>query len=405
MRSVVVPFDPDTSPDPLSRFGHEVPERWKTVDRSAHAPRIVAVPGEDADDWIAAALVTARPHTGYLKIVDVVGDVRAAVTAVVAHAREQGLVQVKWEGWTASPEDAAAAGFAPLRPPSVPPEDGAGPAAGYVRWLRDGAGTEPPYHPETEPPHYPETETEPPYYRQTTHFTCGAVTALVAQAHAGTLPGEGAALDREAELTLWRGATNFPACEPVGLGVAVRRAWPTSPVTIHLDTDLPVLLDHYAAEEQEWRALLQRTSRTEAGRIGVPVDPNRLPLAGIRSAIGRREHVLLLVSLDGMQGFDVPHWVLCHGVVPGAVVIEDPWAHAVAGDTWVDAHMLPVPDASLDTMSAMSSVSVDGFRGAVTIGRPIPRSGPPAATPTPGCVTPGRAPGPAPSRNRSVPPS
>lgn len=352
MRSVVVPFDPDTSPDPLSRFGLEVPERWKTVDRSAHAPRIVAVPGEDGADRVAAALVTARPRTGYLKIVDVVGDVRAAVGAVVAQAREQGLVQVKWEGWTASPEDAAAAGFAPLRPPAVPPEDGAGPDTGYVRWLCDGAGT------------------EPPYYRQTTHFTCGAVTALVAQAHAGTPPVEGEVLDREAELTLWRGATNFPACEPVGLGVAVRRAWPTSPVTVHLDTDLPVLLDHYPAEEQEWRALLQRTSRTEAGRIGVPVDASRLPLAGIRSAIGRREHVLLLVSLVGMQGFDVPHWVLCHGVVPGAVVIEDPWAHAVAGDTWVDAHMLPVPDASLDTMSAMSSASVDGFRGAVTIGRP-----------------------------------
>lgn len=368
MRSVVVPFDPDTSPDPLSRIGEEIPERWKTVDRSAHAPRIVAVPGEDGADWVAAALVTARPQTGYLKIVDVVGDVRAAVTAVVARAREQGLVQVKWEGWTASPQDAAAAGFAPLRPPSVPPEDGAGPDAGYVRWLYDGAGTEQPYDPGTEQPYDPGPE--PPYYRQTTHFTCGAVTALVAQAHAGTLPGEGEALDREAELTLWRGATNFPACEPVGLGVAVRRAWPASRVTVHLDTDLPVLLDHYPAEEQEWRALLQRTSRTEAGRIGVPVDPGRLPLAGIRSAIGRREHVLLLVSLVGMQGFDVPHWVLCHGVVPGAVVIEDPWAHAVAGDTWVDAHMLPVPDASLDTMSAMSSVSVDGFRGAVTIGRP-----------------------------------
>lgn len=360
VKSVVVPFEPEDPPAPLGRLArHGVPERWQAVDRSAHAPHLVAVPTDDGEDWTAAALVTARPHTAYLKIVDVVGDVRAAVAAVVAHARGRGLAQVKWEGWTARPEDAAAAGFAPLRPPLAQAEDAAGPATGYVRWLHDGAVAESPYG----------SVAEPPYYGQTTHFTCGAVTALVAQAHAGALPDE--ALDRRAELTLWRDATNHPACEPVGLGVAVRRAWPSSPVTVHLDTDRPVLLDHYPENEREWRALLQDTSRTEADRIGVPVDPRHLPLAAIRSAIGRREHVLLLVSLDGMQGFDVPHWVLCHGVVPGAVVIEDPWANASTGDTWVDAHLLPVANPALDTMSVLSA---DRFRGAVTIGPPRPHA-------------------------------
>ncbi|MFF1921698.1 peptidase C39 family protein [Streptomyces sp. NPDC058221] len=348
VKSVVVPFEPALSQTLLSRLGgHEVPERWQAVDRSAHAPHVVAVPGDDGEDWTAAALVTARPDTAYLKIVDALGDVPAAVAAVVAHARRQELAQVKWEGWTASPEDAAAAGFAPLSPPLMRSEGADGPAAGYVRWLGDGVVT------------------DPPYYGQTTHFTCGAVTALVAQAHGGTLPREG--LGRRAELTLWRDATNFPACEPVGLGVAVRRAWPSSPVTVHLDTDRPVMLDHYPEKEQEWRALLQRASRSDAGRAGVPVDPGHLSMTAIRDAVGRREHVLLLLSLAGMQGFDVPHWVLCHGVIPGAVVIEDPWANAETGDTWVDAHLLPVPDASLDTMSVLAP---DRFRGAVTIGRP-----------------------------------
>ncbi|GAA5074999.1 peptidase C39 family protein [Streptomyces similanensis] len=345
---VVVPFASDAPPPALLRIGPpEVLERWRTADRLPHAPRLVAVPDGDGGDWTAAALATARPHTSYLKIVDAVGDVPAAVGAVVAHARRQGLAQVKWEGWTASPEAAAAAGFTPLRPARAEAEDAAGPGTGYVRWL----GGEP--------------VAEPPYYRQSTHFTCGAVTALVAQAHAGALSPQ--ALDRERELTLWRDATNFPACEPVGLGVAVRRAWPASPVTVHLDTDRPVLLDHYPRDEQEWRALLQRASRTDAERTGVPIDPRPLPLARIRTAIGRRDQVLLLISLAAMQGFDVPHWVLCHGAVPGAVVIEDPWTHAATGDTWVDAHLLPVPDASLDTMATLAP---DGFRGAVTIGGP-----------------------------------
>jgi hypothetical protein len=349
-RGTVVPLTPDTAPMLWQRLErHAAPERWRTVDRSAHGPRIVAVPEGDGEDWTGAALVTARPHTAYLKIVDAVGDVRAAAAAVVAHARDQGLAQVKWEGWTVSAEDAAAAGFTPLNPP-LTPVGSAEPASAYVRWLHGDAVS------------------EPPYYGQTTHFTCGAVTALVAAAHAGTVPR--AALDRESELSLWRRATNFPACEPVGLGVAARRAWPSVPVTVHLDVDRPVLLDHCSEDEREWRALLQRMSRTQAEDLGVPVDPRHLSTAAIRSTVDRGEHVLLLISLAGMQGFDVPHWVLCHGAVPGALVIEDPWAATSAGDTWADAHLLPVADAALDTMAA---VPPDPFRGAVTLGRP-PRS-------------------------------
>ncbi|MYR98018.1 MULTISPECIES: peptidase C39 family protein [unclassified Streptomyces] len=338
----VLPYEPGAWPDALRRTARpEVLERWGAVDRSPHAPRLVAAP-----DGGGTALVTARPGTAYVKIVDAVGDVPAAVGAVLSYAYEQGLAQVKWEGWTASAEDAAAAGFAPLRLPLTRPDVPGGPGAGYVRWLVGG-----------------EAVAEPPYYRQSTHFTCGAVTALVAQAHTGVAGRE--PIGREAELTLWRAATNFPACEPVGLGVAVRRRWPSSDVEVLLDTDKPVLLDHLAGDEREWRAVLQRVSRTEAGRLGVPVDGRRLSLPELRDAVGRGECVLLLVSLAVMQGFDVPHWVLCHGAVPGAVVVGDPWFNTAVGETWVDAHLLPVADGALD---AMSPVGQDRVRGAVRIG-------------------------------------
>ncbi|MFJ6318234.1 peptidase C39 family protein [Streptomyces californicus] len=377
----VVPYAPGAGPsawpDELRRIARpEVLERWGAVDRAPHAPRLVAVPGDGG--WAAAALVTARPGTAYAKIVDAVGDVPAAARAVVAYAEERGLVQVVWEGWTVSGEDAAAAGFAPLRPP-LPggTDEPAGPRTGYVRWTA-GEGV-----------------AEPAYYRQSTHFSCGAVTALLAQVRAGVVRPE--SLNREAELTLWRDATNFPACEPVGLGVAVRRRWPSSSVEVFLDTEEPVLLDHLDGDEREWRAVLQRASRADADRLGVPVHGRRLSLAELREAVagsgtagareagareafagreaaeareavagpGRCRHVLLLVSLAAMQGFDVPHWVLCHGAVPGAVVVEDPWFNTAAGETWVDAHLLPVADASLDAMSLLGGeVRV---RGAVLI--------------------------------------
>ncbi|MER6672811.1 peptidase C39 family protein [Streptomyces sp. NPDC000983] len=341
----VAPFDADTAHLQLGPLADEVPERWRTVDRSHHRPRLVSLPGAEGAGSAAAALVTARPDTAYLKIVDAVGDVRAVVDAVVEHAARLGLAQVKWEGWTADPDLARAAGFNPLTPPLAQPQD---PPTGHVRWLSDTAVT------------------EPPYYGQTTHFTCGAVAALVGRTLTGALSRDD--LDRRAELTLWRDATNFPACEPVGLGLAVHRAWPQSAVTVHLDSEDPVLLDHLPDPERSWRALLQDTSRAEARRTGVPVDPAPLPLATIRTALERREPVLLLLSLDRMHGYDVPHWVLCHAAVPGALVIEDPWSDTAKGDTWVDAHLLPVPDDSLD---AMSTLAPGPFRGAVTLG-PMP---------------------------------
>ncbi|WP_159501718.1 peptidase C39 family protein [Microbacterium sp. 18062] len=344
--TLVVPFVPDDVPEPLVPLVPAgVLERWRSADRGVHAPRLVAVTGPDG--WSGAALVTARPHTAYLKVVDAVGDVAAVVEAVVALARTEGCAQVKWEGWTVTAADAARAGFAPLQAPLADAGDTGGLTTGYVRWLGGAAVV------------------EPPYYRQTTDFSCGAVVALVAQVQAGAV--DRAEIDRPAELTLWRAATNFNACEPVGLGVAVRRAWPASPVTIALDVDRPVILEVYPEADREWRAVLQRESRAEAGRLGVPIDAERLSVPRLRAALGKGEQVLLLISLATMQGFPVPHWVLAHGTLPGAVVVEDPWVHVAAGETWVDAHLLPVPDDALEDMAAWEG---DRFRGAVRIGPP-----------------------------------
>ncbi|MFD6445045.1 peptidase C39 family protein [Promicromonospora sp. NPDC060204] len=344
--TVVVPYDPAALPEGLARIAPDaVLDRWRSADRSAHAPRLVVL-----DDGTGAALVTARPATAYLKIVDAVGDAVAAARAVVALARAEGLVQVKWEGWTAGP-DAAAAGFAPLRAPSAADADQ--PPTGFVRWLDDAVH---------ESAGHANSPAEPPHYRQTTHFTCGPSAALMAQAHRGAIRAD--ELDRRLELSLWREATNFPSCDPVRLGLAVQRRWPDSAVAVSLDTDRPVFVDAYPEGDRDWRTLLQEVSREEAAAAGLPVDGRHLTLPGLRAALEDGERLLLLVSLQAMLGFDVPHWVLCHGVVPGAVLLEDPWIGTTAGETWVDAHLLPVADDALDAMSRMEE---PGYRAAVRI--------------------------------------
>lgn len=339
----VIAFDSEDLPESLARIAPaEVIARWVRTDRSSRAPEVVAVSGAIEGEWVGAALVTARAGCAYLKIVDVCGDERAVLDAVVELALSRGLVQLKWEGWTITEVVAAECGFTPLHAPRGHVDGG--PDTGYVRWLVDV------------------DITPRPYYRQTEDFTCGAVVALMAQNNAGIESEDG--LDRAAELALWRTATNFPACEPVGLGVAVRRRWPEASVQISLDVDRAIMIDHLSESEQEWRAALQQISRTDAADLGIPVDGGRASIADIRGAIDGGEQVLLLISLSVMQGFAVPHWVHCHAVLPGVIVVDDPWAGVATGDTWVDAHLLPVTDALLDEMSALEN---DGYRGVIRI--------------------------------------
>ncbi|GLY28918.1 peptidase C39 family protein [Kineosporia sp. NBRC 101731] len=339
-----LPFDRTALPPPVERLASPaVVARWRDVDRSASNPLLAVVTDADGE-WLAAALVTARPHTAYLKMVDAVGTeagIDAVVEAVVARARADGLVAVKWEGPHGGPDR----GFVSLRAPSVSGPGTDFPIAGSVRWL------------------VPEVVLHPVrYYRQITHYTCGAVTALSALA---ALPGaDGQDVDADREMDFWKEATNHPACEPVGLGVALARRRPDLKVDIFLDTERPVILEHLDGEEQAWRADLQTESRHEAAGLGIPIASWRLSVAQISEAVGSGTQALLLLSLARMRGMAVPHWVRCCGTAGDALVIDDPAVDPLVGESWVDGHLLPVAAAELDLMAAYGS---DGYRGVVFV--------------------------------------
>ncbi|GAB2451755.1 hypothetical protein HD599_002481 [Conyzicola lurida] len=307
---------------------------------------------------IAAVLATRRPATAATKIADVwLSDGAGAeaalaklVDAVVDESLSRGDVAVKWQGVVASPERY---GFTPLRTPyaSAPGTEG---VAGFVRWLR------------------PVPHDEPPYYSQTSTFTCGAVTALLASEIRGS-GGFGAdAGNRDRELDFWRTASNYPTCEPVGLAVALREslddAAGTNPVEVFLDHDGPVLLESYtAAFDRSFRAELQANSLQKALGSDIAVRRERVSVAEIESRLRDGELALLLIDLEPMYGFTVPHWVLAHSAGDGVVVIDDPWISVNWGETWVDAHELPIATADLDRMLAWGD---DGYRGVVFLRRP-----------------------------------
>lgn len=339
---------------------------WWNLPRAFHRPEVwqVVVDGAPA----ALALTSGRPTTAYRKVVDVWvapgGDaaghataLAALLDAVVADAAERGLAGVKvevhpWSAWLADAPELAAAGFAPLRDPIASSAGTLGGVRGFVRWL------DPWPHPELT------------YYGQTTDFTCGAVAGLAALERAGLTTLTGAAADETeaVEMALWRAATNFPACEPLGLVVAtterLRAAGRTAQPEVFLSTDQPVMLDLGGGDAAGLRAMLQRQSLERAVQLGIPVHRSWLPLDGVEDHLAEGSGLLLLIDDVHMVDDPTPHWVFAHAVHGRHVLIQDPWTDVDAGETWVDGHELPL---SLDDLDTMTRYGEPEYRGVIVV--------------------------------------
>lgn len=322
---------------------------------SASSAQVLTVQAADGT-VTGGALLTARSAGAYVKI----SSVRArtathreqVVREVLDYARQQGLACIKWEIWTENTDLPALAedlGFQRLPAPRRTAQTACpAPVAGYVHWLN------------------PAQYIKSPHYQQSENFTCAAVAALAA--HQETSKIESLEKLRIAELVLWRQATNFMACEPIELGLALTRRWPQSLVSVWLDTDQPVMVDYYSQTERDWRGILQGQSRLHAEAAGLAMHAKRLDMSQISDAVANGAQVLLLVSLEKMLGFDVPHWILCHGIAGTAqspvLIVEDSWVNQSSSESWVDATCLPIGLQELDAMSVLEEGS---YRAALVL--------------------------------------
>jgi len=331
--------------------------RW-ALDRSTYATHVHSL--DDERGILGAALVTARPGTNSAKIVDVAvragaDDGRAAeaiVEAVVLEARVAGLTAVKWEHWVTGQIDLARRlGFVALDAPLLSGGGTTGPAASILRF-------------------HAVPVSQPPYYAQTTDFTCGAVSLLAALEilDGNGFSGESTEANHREEMTLWRTATNFPACEPIGLAVAAHHRRNGGAVSVRLDSPGAVLLEAFpGAAPVEFRAQLQRDTLVEAEALGIPIVRTRITSAEIADLVDTGAVVLLLIDLTRFHGISTPHWVVAHSRVGNVVILQDPWVDDENGETWVDGVEVPVTFAELDDINTWGEAS---NRGAVILPKP-----------------------------------
>jgi hypothetical protein len=317
--------------------------------------------GYSGADLAATVLTTRRPATAATKVArtwratDIVGSdavLDHLVDTVITDARDRGDIAVKWQSFDDDlpPQHR---GFITMRTPyrSAAGTDG---VRGYVLWLN------------------PATHAEPPYYAQTSTFTCGAVTALLACEIRGSRGFSVDGTDRDRELEFWRQASNFPACEPIGLAVALRGsingAAGAAPVDVFLDTDGPALLETFPdGFDRKFREVLQADSLRQALSSDIAVHRDRLSIDELATRIQAGDLALLLIDTQLMYGYAVPYWVLAHSVERGLVIIDDPTDSHTWGETWVDAHEIPMSLESLDRMVAWGD---DGYRGVTFIRHP-----------------------------------
>jgi predicted double-glycine peptidase len=322
--------------------------RW-SLDRSKYTPEFWVA---EVDGHVAGGLTSRRPVAASRKIVDIAGDyprARSAVRdAIISSAREEDLSRVTWELHDeANVADATAVGFERLPEPIASESDGEGPDAAVLRFTSA-------------------VPTLLRHYKQTTDFTCGAVAVSSALRRLGVsilASGTPDAL-RVAELDLWRRATNFPACEPIGLAVAAQAYLPagTTPIEVYLDSAGPVLIEKYGNKEHEFRAELQTQSRADAARLGIPVHADRLSISDLLRLADDGRTVLLLIDLMPIHGYDSPHWVTAVGRDGDALLVIDPWFDKEAGESWVDAYEIPYTAESLESVAAWGP---ERYRGVV----------------------------------------
>ncbi|MFT5141605.1 MAG: ribosomal-protein-alanine acetyltransferase [Rhodothermales bacterium] len=191
----------------------------------------------------------------------------------------------------------------------------------------------------------------PPYYEQTTEFTCGPACLMMALAARNPdFP-----LDATAEVRLWRRSTTvfmtkgLGGCEPFGMAVTL--AEEGLHPEIHVSEDGPLMLQTVRnAEKRKVMMLVQDDFHRQATQLGVPRHLHRMDVPELAGLLRGGALALVLVSGNRMFGKRVPHWVLAHGADDHHIFLHDPWIEATSHESATDATDIPVPFVEMDRM-------------------------------------------------------
>jgi ribosomal protein S18 acetylase RimI-like enzyme len=176
-------------------------------------------------------------------------------------------------------------------------------------------------------PTLPALAAAPPYFHQSTEFTCGPACIMMALGWADRSFKPAA----DVEFQLWREATTIfmtsgpGGCEPYGMAVALKRHGLEPEV--YISHPGPYFLDTaQSAEKRRVMKVTQLAFQRDAKALGIPTHLTPVSESVLMRAFDAGSVVIVLVSGYHMVPRGRPHWIFAFGRHGDHVLMHDPAA-------------------------------------------------------------------------------
>jgi hypothetical protein len=185
-----------------------------------------------------------------------------------------------------------------------------------------------------------------PHYGQTTDFTCGPSSLIMAM-QALRPPVKA---DRGLELQLWREANTIfmgpsgghGGCSALGLALAAHRRG--FGAEVHVNHRGVLLGDRAESKERaEVMRVLQERDLREARAAGIPVRYDSLDIDDLAAALGSGALPIVLNNMEFLHDDPTAHWFVVTRIDDGNVYVNDPWVDRAQGKAPRDMMGVPIP--------------------------------------------------------------
>ncbi|MDT8399532.1 MAG: GNAT family N-acetyltransferase/peptidase C39 family protein [Pseudomonadales bacterium] len=191
-----------------------------------------------------------------------------------------------------------------------------------------------------------------PWYQQTTDFTCGPSSLLMAMAGLD----QSIVPKQELELDIWREATTIfmtsglGGAHPLGLALAATARGFGSEVFLNQKT--PLFLEGVRSKhKKDVITVVDRQFHARARREGIKIHYRDISQVQLEKEFNKGMGIVILISTYRMDDKKSPHWVTVTGFDDKCIYVHDPDPSA-STQIEIDCEHIPIARSDFDKMSS-----------------------------------------------------